>query len=59
MKKTLALSTRCNSTKADAHSSLKDAKHGDLLILAGMCTNMTSLGCVHTHAGLQCVHVHA
>ncbi len=30
-----------------------------LLIRADTCTNMTSLGCVHTHSGLQYVHVHA
>jgi hypothetical protein len=48
---------------ADTHSSLSKSKqmqkHAQLLIRAGTCTNMPSLGYVHAHAGIQCVHVHA
>jgi hypothetical protein len=48
---------------ADSHSSLGKSKqmqkYAQLLIRAGTCANMPSLGYVHTHAGLQCVHVHA
>jgi len=45
-------------TLSSLDTSNETQKHAQPLVRAGTCTNMPSLGYVHAHAGLQCVHVH-